>query len=105
MLGEWGIFHYVAAAGPYAQHGIPDIVAVWNGRAFYIEVKAPGKRRNTTPNQDRMLKLIASAGGIACVVDDDNQLSEILNAGSLQPSSDPFAFKGTPKAIRRATDG
>jgi hypothetical protein len=105
LLSKRGIFHYVAAAGPYAQHGIPDIVAVWEGRAFYIEVKAPGKRSNTTPNQDRMLRLIAEAGGISCVVDDIQQLSEILNAGAHQPTSDPLSFKRAPKNPECAANG
>lgn len=103
-LNRRGIWHYVAAAGPYSVHGIPDIVGVWCGRALYIEVKAPGKRRNTTANQKRMLLQIADAGGIACVIDDLTQLQEILSAGPDQASRDPFDFEGTGETALEVTD-
>jgi hypothetical protein len=92
-LDRQGIWHYIAAAGPYSVHGIPDIVCVWQGRALYIEVKAPGKRAGTTANQQRMLRLIAEAGGIACVVDSVEQIKEILSEGPDQATRDPFDFE------------
>lgn len=92
-LTQRGIWHYIAAAGPYSVHGIPDIVCVWQGRALYIEVKAPGKRAGTTANQQRMLRLIAEAGGIACVVDSVEQIKEILSEGPDQATRDPFDFE------------
>ena len=94
-LDRQGIWHYIAAAGPYSVHGIPDIVCVWQGRALYIEVKASGKRAGTTANQQRMLRLIAEAGGIACVVDSVEQIKEILSEGPDQATRDPFDFEGT----------
>jgi hypothetical protein len=93
-LTRQGIFHYIAAAGPYSIHGIPDIVCIWQGRALYVEVKAPGKRGHTTANQKRMLRQIADAGGIACVVDSIEQLQEILSEGPDQAPRDPLDFAG-----------
>jgi hypothetical protein len=43
-----------------------------------IETKAPGKRGNTTANQDRHIANIQAAGGIALVVDDVEQLRSCL---------------------------
>jgi hypothetical protein len=43
-----------------------------------VEAKAPGKRSNTTPLQDREIAAIQAAGGIAIVVDDLSQLATIL---------------------------
>jgi hypothetical protein len=45
-----------------------------------FEVKAPGKRKNTTPNQDREIEWISSANGLALVVDDVDQVKEAIDA-------------------------
>lgn len=50
--------------------GIPDIVGLIGGRFFAIECKAPGKEKNTTANQDRILGFIRATGGIALVASD-----------------------------------
>jgi hypothetical protein len=53
--------------GPYSAHGVPDIVGLISGRFFAIEVKAPGKERNTTANQQRTIDEINTALGVAFV--------------------------------------
>jgi hypothetical protein len=45
-----------------------------------IETKAPGKRANTTPNQDRVIEAIRGADGWAIVVDNVDQLHEFIVA-------------------------
>jgi hypothetical protein len=45
-----------------------------------FEVKAPGKRNNTTPNQDREIAWIQRVNGLALVVDDVEQVKEAINA-------------------------
>jgi hypothetical protein len=52
----------------------------WNGRFIGIETKAPGKRGNTSPNQDREIAAIRAANGLAVVIDDVEQLQEIFHA-------------------------
>jgi hypothetical protein len=42
-----------------------------------VECKAPGKKSNTTPNQERQLAGIRAAGGIALVVDREEDLVDI----------------------------
>jgi hypothetical protein len=73
-----GWWFYVAVAGPFSTHGIPDIMACKNGQLLGVEVKAKGKRNNTTPNQDRVLGEMAAAGAWAIVVDDPQQLIDFL---------------------------
>jgi len=66
-LAAQGIYYYSAAAGPFSVHGVPDIMCCARGRMVGIEVKAPGKEKNVTPNQQLHIKLINQAGGVAFV--------------------------------------
>ena len=73
-------YYYFPAQNGRGRVGIPDIIACLphlNGRLVAIEVKAPGKRRNTTPGQYRDIRWINRAGGIALVVDDVTQLEKL----------------------------
>ena len=73
-------YYYFPAQNGRGRVGIPDIIASLphlNGRLVAIEVKAPGKRNNTTANQDREIRLINQAGGVALVVDDVAQLETL----------------------------
>ena len=56
----------------------PEDVGRTVGLFLGIETKAPGKRGNTTANQDREIAAIREAGGLAIVVDDVSQLDGIL---------------------------
>ena len=58
----------------YGASGIPDIIGVYKGRFFAIEVKAPGGR--PTVWQMRMLAGIARAGGLAIVADNVEMVRE-----------------------------
>ena len=75
-----GAYFYMPMSNGFGRVGAPDFIVCHNGRYIGIEIKAPGKRNNTTPNQDRELQAIRDAGGIALVVDDAAQLDEVLNA-------------------------
>ena len=44
-----------------------------------IETKAPGKAKNTTPNQKRHLENIHAAGGVAIVAADSQVVEDALN--------------------------
>lgn len=72
-----GIWYCQPVATGFGPSGVPDIVACWQGRMLGIEVKAPGKRSNTTTMQERQLAQITAAGGIAIVVDDVSQLDDM----------------------------
>ena len=68
ILDELGAYHFMPATHGYGRSGVPDICGCLNGRFFGIECKA-GKGK-TTALQDRELKRISTAGGIALVVDE-----------------------------------
>lgn len=74
-------WYYMPVSNGMGVHGIPDFVCCWRGQFLAIEAKAPGKRDNTSTNQDDRLREISSAGGVAIVVDDVSQLEEIFDDG------------------------
>lgn len=73
-----GIWYYQPVQNGMGQVGIPDFICCWNGRLLAIETKAPGKKSQTTANQDRVLQEINSHGGVAVVVDDAAALDKLL---------------------------
>ena len=77
-LKSLGIWYYMPVQNGMGVVGIPDIIACWRGRFLAIETKAPGKRNNTTPNQDRVLAEILAHDGMAIVVDDVSQLEAYM---------------------------
>lgn len=74
-LRSKGLYFYMPIGGPFAVHGAPDILVCAQGRFIGIECKAPGKERNTTPNQDDHIQRINSAGGICFVA---SSLDEVI---------------------------
>lgn len=79
------IWHFMPVSNGMGMHGIPDIIAVMDGRFVAIECKAPGKRSHTTELQKMQIAAINAAGGLAIVVDDANQLPALLHP---QPERD-----------------
>jgi hypothetical protein len=78
LLRELGIWYYQPMQNGMGQVGIPDFICCWKSRFLAVETKAPGKRGDTTANQDRILEQIDSHGGLCIVVDDVSQLVEFL---------------------------
>lgn len=78
ILKAHGIFYYMPMSNGMGQVGAPDFLCCFNGRFWAVEAKAPGKRDNTTANQDRVIDAINAAGGVAIVVDDAKQLEELI---------------------------
>lgn len=76
-IGAW---YYMPVSNGMGRVGCPDILACYNGLFLAIETKAPGKRKNVTPNQQREIDDIQSANGLALIVDDVAQLKEALHA-------------------------
>jgi hypothetical protein len=77
-LKEKGIWFFMPMQNGMGVVGIPDLICCFGGTFLAIETKAPGKRNNTTPNQDRVLREITEHGGLSIVVDDVEQLREFL---------------------------
>ena len=78
-LASRGIWFYMPVQNGMGVVGIPDFICCWGSKFLAIEAKAPGKRGNTTPNQEHRMAEIRKAGGIAVVIDDVSQLDEVLN--------------------------
>ena len=76
-IGAW---FFMPVSNGMGQVGIPDIICCYKGMFLAIETKAPGKRANTTPNQDRVIEAIKGADGWAIVVDNVDQLHEFITA-------------------------
>ena len=77
-LKNKGVWYYQPVQNGMGVVGIPDFICCWNGRFLAIETKAPGKRSQTTANQDRVLAEINDHGGFQIVVDDIAQLIDYL---------------------------
>jgi Holliday junction resolvase len=68
-LKEIGAYYFFPATGGYGKSGVPDIVGCYKGRFFGIECKAGNNK--PTELQKNQLRLIAEAGGIATVTNED----------------------------------
>ena len=78
---EWlvkhGAYYYMPVSNGMGRVGAPDFIVCLAGRFIGIENKAPKKRGNVTPNQQRELTWINQTGGVAMVVDDVAQLEPL----------------------------
>jgi hypothetical protein len=52
--------------GPCQKAGVPDLLVLWRGTAFFLEVKQPGGL--ATKLQKHRIREIVAAGGVAGVV-------------------------------------
>lgn len=80
VLKARGIWFFMPMQNGFGVVGIPDFICCWKGQFLAIETKAPGKRTDTTANQERKLQEIRDHGGWSIVVDDAHQLIEYLNS-------------------------
>jgi hypothetical protein len=79
-LKSIGAWFFMPVSNGMGQVGIPDIICCYKGMFLAVETKAPGKRTNTTPNQDRVIEAIRGADGWAIVVDNVDQLHDFIVA-------------------------
>lgn len=68
ILDLHGVYHFSPAANGYGRVGIPDIICCVNGYFLAIECKAG--TGVTTALQQREIKAIHVAGGVAIVVNE-----------------------------------
>lgn len=79
ILDAHGVYYFFPATHGYGRSGVVDVVCCHMGRFLGIECKA-GKGK-TTALQDRELRKIKEAGGMALVINEENinELEEILD--------------------------
>jgi Holliday junction resolvase len=70
ILKEHGAYYFFPATGGYGRSGIPDIVCCFRGRFIAFECKAGNNK--TTALQDREIRAIQEAQGIAYVIHEDD---------------------------------
>lgn len=63
--------------GAYQMAGLPDVLAIKNGRAFWIEVKKPGEK--PTLIQQKRLRDLQAAGCVVGVATSEKEAREIVN--------------------------
>jgi len=75
-----GAYYFYPVTGGYGGSGVPDIVGCYRGHFFGIECKAG--RNKPTPLQEKNLRQITAAGGLALVINEENlaTVSEQLSA-------------------------
>jgi len=78
VLKKHGVWYFMPMQNGFGVVGIPDFICCFHGIFLGIETKAPGKREQTTPNQDRVLREIKEHGGYTIVVDDAKQLEDYI---------------------------
>mgnify|MGYP006908224745 FL=1 len=70
QLKDIGAYYFYPVTGGYGRSGVPDIVGCYQGLFFGVECKA-GKNK-PTPLQEKNLKEISEAGGLALVINEEN---------------------------------
>lgn len=78
-LRKRDIWYFMPMQNGFGVVGIPDFICCMEGSFLAIETKAPGKRGDTTANQDRVIAEIEAHLGYAIVVDDVAQLIKFLD--------------------------
>ena len=70
VLDKLGAYYVMPVTGGFGNSGAPDFLVCLHGRFVGVECKA-GKN-TTTPLQEKNLRQLSQAGGIALVVNDEN---------------------------------
>lgn len=65
-----GAYYVMPVTSGYGRQGAPDFLVCYHGKFIGIECKANGGK--TTALQEKNLRQIEDAGGIAMVVNEDN---------------------------------
>ncbi len=70
ILKQHEAYFFYPVTGGYGRSGVPDIIACHDGRFIGIECKAGNNK--PTPLQNKNLKDIVDAGGVAKVINENN---------------------------------
>jgi hypothetical protein len=76
-MGKNG-FMWKARGDPRQTKGIPDLVGVYYGVFFFMEVKVPGRENTLTRNQAEVIKRLKRAGAVGGVVTSRAEAEAVL---------------------------
>lgn len=77
ILKDEGVYYFYPATHGYGRAGVPDIICCVGGYFLAIECKAGGNK--TTALQDKEIKAIREAKGVARVINEEN-INEVVTA-------------------------
>lgn len=80
LLKEFEVYYFMPVQNGYGACGL-DFHCCVEGRAVYIETKAPGKK--LTPRQENTVRQIQASGGLVFVVSTDEHIVILRNALNL----------------------
>jgi predicted RecB family endonuclease len=67
-LNNYSGYWFVIWQDGHQEKGLPDIIGVYQGKFYALEVKLPGKLHTLTARQSYVIKKIQQGGGEATVV-------------------------------------
>ena len=108
FLKERGAWFFMPVSNGMGQVGIPDIIICYKGVFVAIETKAPGKKKNITSNQERVIEAIRSADGFAWVVDNPDDMPMLFDVIDVYSKLEKSNAKvnppqtGVPKVLQRS---
>ena len=70
QLKKLGAYYFCPMSGGFGKSGVPDIIVCFRG--YFVAIEAKAGKNTTTELQERNLKEIREAGGIAVVVNESN---------------------------------
>lgn len=80
FLKERGAWFFMPVSNGMGQAGIPDFIICYKGVFVAIETKAPGKLKNVTPNQERVMDEIRRNEGFAFPLDSTDDLKLLFDS-------------------------
>ena len=93
-MGVVGIPDFIACAPVKIT---PEMVGKTFGLFMGVEAKAPGKEKNTTPNQVRRLTEISEAKGLAIVTSNADDIKQAIGAARVFGNVDPWYIPSLSK--------
>lgn len=91
VLKENGVYYFFPATFGMGRSGVPDIICCVDGKFLAIECKAGANK--PTALQQRELHAIASAGGSALVINEEN-IDQVANIVRILKEHDGAADNG-----------
>jgi Holliday junction resolvase len=71
LLKKYEVYHFFPATHGFGRSGVPDIICC--AKSLFIAIECKAGKGTTTALQDRELKRISEAGGVAYVINENNQ--------------------------------